>query len=100
MKHRFVLLLRHNAPGCIQAVSLLDNRRSKVFDIPVDTLPRFIHERLALIKITEVQPIGAILPNGLNMLFLSKDEFAQMKPGIPGNMKRRIHTTVGTRHET
>lgn len=79
MAHRFVLLLRGDESGGIKAVELLDNRYSKVFDIPVTSLPRYIHERLALIKITEEQPIGTRLPSGLNMIFLSKDEFTQIK---------------------
>lgn len=82
---RFVLLVNLDASGDVVFCTAQDNDTLSIFEFDISTAPEFVAERIALMKLTDVNKsekgelIGRRYTPELLVVYLTYDEYQQLK---------------------
>lgn len=82
---RFVIWVRLNEVGDVASVQAQDNGTFETTDIDLSRAPEFVADRIALLKLTDVNKrekgelIGRRLANDVLIVYLDYDEYQQIK---------------------
>ena len=82
---RFVIWVRLNEVGDVVSVQAQDNGTFETTDIDLSRAPEFVADRIALLKLTDVNKrekgelIGRRLANDVLIVYLDYDEYQQIK---------------------
>lgn len=82
---RFVIWVRLNEVGDVVSVQAQDNGTFETTDIDLSRAPEFVADRIALLKLTDVNKrekgelIGRRLANDVLIVYLNYDEYQQIK---------------------
>ena len=85
MGQRFVIWVKLNDVGDVVSVQAQDNDTFEVIDIDLSRAPEFVADRIALLKLTDVNKsekgelIGRRLANDVLIIYLDYDEYKQIK---------------------
>lgn len=82
---RFIVWVRLDETGNVVSTQIQDNERFDSFDIDLSCAPEFVAERIALLKLTDVNKlekgelIGRKLHGDVLIVYLTYDEYQQIK---------------------
>ena len=82
---RFIIWVRLDETGDVTSVQVQDNNTLETIDIDLSRAPEFVADRIALLKLTDVNKsekgelIGRKLDNTVLIIYLSYDEYQQIK---------------------
>ena len=82
---RFIIWVDLDETGNVESVQAQDNGSFAVIDLDLSSAPEFVAERIALLKLTDVNKsekgelIGRKLDNTVLIIYLSYDEYQQIK---------------------
>lgn len=82
---RFIIWVRLDETGDVTSVQVQDNNTLGAIDIDLSRAPEFVADRIALLKLTDVNKsekgelIGRKLDNTVLIIYLSYDEYQQIK---------------------
>ena len=85
MDKRFILLVTLDELGDVTGCAIQDNETFDISDVDLSEAPEFVAERIALMKLTDVNKrakgdvIGRKLDNQMIIVYLTYDEFKQIK---------------------
>jgi len=82
---RFIVWVRLDETGDVTSVQVQNNNTLETIDIDLSRAPEFVADRIALLKLTDVNKsekgelIGRKLDNTVLIIYLSYDEYQQIK---------------------
>jgi len=82
---RFIIWVRLDETGDVTSVQVQNNNTLETIDIDLSRAPEFVADRIALLKLTDVNKsekgelIGRKLDNTVLIIYLSYDEYQQIK---------------------
>ena len=85
MGQRFIIWVKLNGVGDVVSVQAQDNDTFETIDIDLSCAPEFVADRIALLKLTDVNKsekgelIGRRLANDVLIIYLNYDEYKQIK---------------------
>ena len=85
MGQRFVIWVKLDETGDVISVQAQDNDTFKTIDIDLSSAPEFVADRIALLKLTDVNKsekgelIGRRLSNEVLIIYLTYDEYKQLE---------------------
>lgn len=85
MKQRFIIWVSLDETGNVRDVTAMDNGSLESIPIDLHCAPEFVSERIALMKLTDVnktekgESVGRKLHDDVIIVYLTYDEFQQIK---------------------
>ena len=82
---RFIIWVDLDETGNVESIQAQDNESFAVVDFDLSSAPEFVADRIALLKLTDVNKsekgelIGRKLANDVLIIYLNYDEYKQIK---------------------
>jgi hypothetical protein len=82
----FTAMVMLDEDGNVERISAMSNISYAIFELPLDSVPEYLMERIALLKMCDInkekqgEAIGRKFNNNILYVYLSYDEFKELTP--------------------
>jgi hypothetical protein len=82
----FTAMVMLDEDGNLERISAMSNISYAIFELPLDSVPEYLMERIALLKMCDInkekqgEAIGRKFNNNIIYVYLSYDEFKELTP--------------------
>jgi hypothetical protein len=82
----FTAMVMLDEDGNLERISAMSNISYAIFELPLDSVPEYLMERIALLKMCDInkekqgEAIGRKFNNTIIYVYLSYDEFKELTP--------------------
>jgi hypothetical protein len=82
----FTAMVMLDEDGNVERISAMSNISYAIFELPLDSVPEYLAERIALLKMCDInkgkqgEAIGRKFNNSIIYVYLSYDEFKELTP--------------------